>query len=106
LRLMIAQYRRQVQKLNEAPPNQLAPYVQVYFDTRAFTTILADICSLISSDDELLKNLLEIPIYANLAQEALQSLGLGPAQGRATTLDQYCNGCEIRLNGIFGPLQS
>lgn len=105
LRLLIAQYRNQVKKLSPYLPSDPAGTVQVYFDTTAFTTILADICSLIPSSTHFLQDLLEIPVHANMTRDALQLHPiLGPAQGRGATLDQLCYGCEVQLEKQFGPL--
>lgn len=103
LRLEIAQYLEQARKLVEYRTGGLLLF---HFDTRAFKLILADICILLPTNDNLLKDLLEVPVLANLTHEALSKYGTNGAKTYALLLNQLCERCEQRLEKIFGPLGS
>lgn len=101
LRLEIEQYQEQAQKLVDYRSGSLLLF---HFDTRAFKLILADICTLLPTEDHLLKDLLDVPILANLTHEALTRYGTNGAKTYALLLNQLCDRCQQRLNKLFGPI--
>lgn len=109
LRLMLAQYFAQVQKLPEvASWNQSNRFDKktVYFDTSAYTIILNDASAFLPTSDELLKDLLEISVEANILQGIVVTEGPGKAVHTSHILHNLCNKCLQRLTELFGPIGS
>jgi hypothetical protein len=120
LRLEIAQYQELIRKMLDAGTQVVLMLYR--FDTSAFKVLLADVSSLLPASTDLLQNLLNIPLQANMINEFI-SLTSGPnmpsfmsvdpnywephAEGiraNLNTLKELCTTCEVRLNEIFGPL--
>ncbi|HEU5376099.1 MAG TPA: ATP-binding protein [Ktedonobacteraceae bacterium] len=109
LRLVIEQYFAQVQKLSAVVSwNQSHPYdlKTVYFDTSAYMIFLNDASTFLPTSDDLLKDLLDIPVEANILQGIVMTLGPAKAQYNSATLHNLCNKCLRRLEELFGPLGS
>jgi hypothetical protein len=102
LRLVIAQYLAQMEKMRYVAHNQ----GKVRFDTRPFATILVDASIFFPPSDDLLKDLLDIPIVADNLQEIVESKGAYQASASIeyAELSNLCNKCEHRFNELFGLL--
>lgn len=109
LRLMITQYFAQVQKLSEVvswnisnPNNKRS----IYFDTSAYMIILNDAVAFLPTSGDLLNDLLEISVQANILQGIVVAEGPAKAQYNSATLHNLCGKCLQHLTEIFGPLES
>jgi len=115
LQLELKAFRRQLDHLSSG--NSLATRGLVRFDVGTFKLLLADICPLLP--DDLLIDLVQIPVLASMVNEQIRQL-LSPPQhkpeigytdnphtnlGNLTTdLFNLCAQAEPRLDSIFGPL--
>ncbi len=104
LRLELAQY------VEVAAHAQGAVHFTNYrFDVSAFKVLLAEVCSLISSN--LLRTMLDVPLRANLMNRRLDSIHgrysaneVPEIAGELRDFQGFCGSCEKSLESIFGPL--
>ncbi len=119
-RLKIAQYLSLITMMLSEGSNVVRMLYR--FDTSGYDPLLADICSLLPSSENLLSLLLQIPLQANMINNYLDqtsnssmpppmnvdpSFYIGDVNGIRTNLDglqKYCMMCQKRLDKLFGPL--
>jgi hypothetical protein len=120
LRLEISHIRYQVSQIRSL--GDLVIDCLLRFDTSGFKPLIADIASLLPEGHDVLRGLLFIPDYANLvnqlmersthpgfsglsaeAEAALQANRKANILRNLSTLDEQCQGCQARLQSIFGP---
>lgn len=118
LRLQLEQFRQQA---NAIRSNELEGYMH-RFDTSSFLGLVADVCSLLPGDSDLLPKLTEISKSASWVNTFLDRAPLpvsaparpdpfNPFVGKwhllsieVAKVQNGCAGCESRLREIFGPL--
>lgn len=122
LRLEIRQYQELIQMMFDA--DRLVVRMLYRFDTSVFKVLLADICSLFPTSDNLLSLLLKIPLQATMINNYLERTShpsqpapmnvapeyyQGDVEGIRTNLKNfwdYCLSCQNRLDALFGPLEA
>jgi hypothetical protein len=105
-RLKLARYLKMAHEMEITT----SPVTEIYyrFDTGAFDILLADICGLLPPSTDLLEQLLEIPIMANVVNEFLARTTLSyfpnNISSNFTDIMNKGNDCENELNQLFGSL--